>query len=114
MTNNEETTGIIDPAFVGWMQELNDTAANNPIAQRKMIRDRILLSNEFSEADRQLFNTVYDYVEKVYSQGKPLEPNLLKIYLHDLKGYDIDNVSIVRILCLVSLCGFSFDNFQTK
>jgi hypothetical protein len=44
---------------------------------------------------------------KLYQQGKPLEPKLLKIYLENIKGYkNIKLEDMVRIVLLMGLCGF--------
>lgn len=106
---NDELTGTnqIDPEYQEWVNKINN-ASNDSVTQSRLIRDRILLSEEFSAEDRKLFLDVFEYVEKVISQKKQLEPNLLKIYLQDIKGYDIEDIKIIRILVLVALCGFTF------
>ena len=45
---------------------------------------------------------------KLINQGKNLEPNLLKIYLQDIKGENINEVNIVNLFVLLSMCGIEF------
>jgi len=50
---------------------------------------------------------------QVYKDGKPLEMNLLKIYLESVKGYkNIKMTEALNIMLLLSYCGFDFKNVQ--
>ena len=64
---------------------------------------------EYPEAQEQ-FQICFDYVRQVYKEGKPLEMNLLKIYLEQITGYkNIKMTEVINIMLLLSFCGFSFD-----
>lgn len=73
------------------------------------VKDKILESGELTSLYKQQFEDCFNYVLQLYKQGKSLEPNLIKIYLRDVKGYgDISMMDFIKILVLLSYCGFSF------
>lgn len=76
----------------------------------KAIRDKILESPEVTDLFRKQFIDCFDYVTKLYKSNKALEPNLIKIYLEQVCGYKetLKMVDFMRILMLLSYCGFSF------
>jgi hypothetical protein len=73
------------------------------------IKNKILEDNLNTES-KQYFCDCFDYVFNCYKKNKPLELNLIKIYLEDIKGYkNIKMEEFIRTLLLLNLCGFSFD-----
>lgn len=104
---NKETTGDqYSDEYKEWIGAV--MKAQDGVEQRKIVRDQLLKSDELSDEDKRLFTEVFDYCEKNIRQNKPFDSNLLKIYLQDIKGYDIERINIIRILVLMGLCGFSF------
>ena len=70
------------------------------------MKSRILNSNMDNDSKKQ-FNDCYEYFKKLYKSGKPLEANLLKIYLEEIKGYkNIKMEEFIRIVILLGFCGF--------
>ena len=104
--DSEITGDDISPEFKEWAMAY--MKSQDTCVQRNLIKERILQSDELTSEDKKIFTDVFEYCEKLVSQHKPLETNLLKIYLEDIKGYDIDKINVVRILILVTLCGFKF------
>lgn len=73
----------------------------------KEIASKILegIPDEYS---KQFFIDSYEYVYNCYKQNKPLEANLFKIYLEDIKGYkNIKLEEFLRMTFLLSYCGFN-------
>ena len=74
------------------------------------IKNKILESNQVDTNFKQQFNDCFDYVYKLYKNNKTFEPNLIKIYLEDIKGYkNIKMTELFTIMILLSYCGFSFN-----
>ena len=70
------------------------------------IKNKILLGLEDNQS-KQFFIDSFDYVYNLYKQNKPLEANLFRIYLEDIKGYkNIKLEEFIRIIVLLSYCGF--------
>lgn len=89
--------------FEQWKQKLSNM---NFELFAKEIKNKMLDSN-MDDLSKQQFSDCFDYMYKLYQQGKPLEPKLLKIYLEDIKGYkNIKLEDMVRIVLLMGLCGF--------
>ena len=96
--------------FKEWQQSLESmNFEDRAIA----IKEKIIKGlSEFPEAQEQ-FQVCFDYVMEVYKEGKPLEMNLLKIYLESVKCYkNIKMTEVFNIMLLLSYCGFDFKNVQ--
>lgn len=50
------------------------------------IYNRIMNHSDIDKESLKLFEIAYEYCLKLIKQHKPLEHNLLKIYLRDVKG----------------------------
>ena len=75
------------------------------------IKNKIMESPEIDNIFKQQFNDCFDYVYKLYKSNKELEPNLIKIYLEEVKGYkNIKMSDFIRLLFILSFCGFEFEN----
>ena len=98
--NNDESTGNLE--FEQWanrLEHMSDKEISNEIYQR------IIQSSEIDEESRKLFSMAYEYCIKLINQGKDLEPNLLKIYLQDIKGQDIN---LINLFTMLAMCGINF------
>ena len=79
--------------------------------QAEKIRDKILESDELDAKQREFFKDTFAYVMNLYSQGKPLDSNLLRIHYgitQNIEGYPQKIEQFIRTLMLLSLCGFEF------
>lgn len=109
MNQQNEKSGKPDEGFQNWKNELlNGDLTPDEISLK--IRDKILESPQLSTPEqKQFYIDVYDYVKKLIDRGKPLEINLLRIYLEEVKGYDLTVHSIIATLILVSACGIQLN-----
>ncbi len=101
--NSDESTGNLE--FEQWanrLEHMSDKEISNEIYQR------IIQSNEIDEESRKLFSMAYEYCMKLINQGKDLEPNLLKIYLQDIKGQDISQINLINLFTMLAMCGINF------
>lgn len=96
--------------FKEWQQSLESMEfEDRAIAIKEKIIEGL---SEYPEAQEQ-FQVCFDYVMQVYKEDKPLEMNLLKIYLESVKGYkNIKMTEVFNIMLLLSYCGFDFKNVQ--
>lgn len=101
--NSDESTGNLE--FEQWanrLEHMSDKEISNEIYQR------IIQSSEIDEESRKLFSMAYEYCMKLINQGKDLEPNLLKIYLQDIKGQDINQINLINLFTMLAMCGINF------
>ena len=78
------------------------------------MKNKIIDSNMDNDSKKQ-FNDCYEYIKKVYKQGKPLEAKLLKIYLEDIKGYKNLKVNeFINLMILLGFCGFQIQYDKNK
>lgn len=100
---DNETSG--NPEFEQWankLEHMSDQEVSYEIYQR------IMNHSDIDKDSLRLFSEAYEYCMKLINQGKNLEPNLLKIYLQDIKGENINEVNIVNLFILLSMCGIEF------
>ena len=68
-----------------------------------------ILQDNIDELSKNYFQDCFDYVLKLYKSNKPLELNLLKIYLEQIKNYkNIKMDDFIRTIILLGFCGFNF------
>ena len=101
--NNNESTGNLE--FEQWANKLEHMSDQDVSYE---IYQRILNHSDIDKESLRLFSEAYEYCIKLIKQGKNLEPNLLKIYLQDIKGENINEVNIVNLFILLSMCGIEF------
>lgn len=78
--------------------------------QAARIKDRIILSDELDETSKHYFSDMFEYVMQKHKEGKPLDMNLLKIHMTQIKDYKALTLNdFTRALVMLSLCGFQFD-----
>lgn len=104
--NDELSGSSIDKEFNQWADELEHMS---DLEVSRSIYDRIINYSDLSNDDKRLLADSYEYAMKLINNNKPLEANLLKIYLHDVKGYDIYKINIVNVVVLLALCGIIFE-----
>jgi hypothetical protein len=73
------------------------------------IKNKILERANIDEKSKQVFNDCYEYFKKNIKAGKNIDIDLLKIYLTDIKGYDVKQINIYQILLLLSFCGININ-----
>lgn len=73
----------------------------------KEIYDNLVNSDELDEQSRKLFIDTISYVEKLVDQNKQFDTDLYKIYITQIKGYELPTIEqFMRIVILINLCGF--------
>lgn len=73
----------------------------------KEIYDNLIKSDELDEQSRKLFIDTISYVEKLVGQNKQFDTDLYKIYITQIKGYELPTIEqFMRIVILINLCGF--------
>lgn len=78
------------------------------------MRDQILKSPELDKKSRQYFTDAFAYVMRLHKENKPLDTNLMRIHMVDIKGYKgISVQEFGRVLLLLAFCGFEF-SYQGK
>ena len=93
--------------FQNWSKEIQQMDFDG---YSKAIRDIIIEKGDIDQKSKQYFYDCYDYVFKLYKQNKPLETNLLYIYLTKIKGYKTLNIQeFTIVILLLSLCGFQIE-----
>lgn len=104
-----ESTG--NPEYNIWAENLSHMS-DKEISYE--IYKRIMDHSDIDEESRKLFSLAYEYCMKLINQGKNLEPNLLKIYLQDIKGQDINQINIINLFTLLSICGINFESIDNQ
>lgn len=104
---NNESSG--NPEFEQWtnkLEHMSDQEVSYEIYQR------IMKHSDLDKESLNLFSMAYEYCMKLINQGKNLEPNLLKIYLQDIKGQDISQINLINLFALLGLCGINFTSVE--
>lgn len=100
-----ETSG--NPEYEKWADKLSNMSDREASYE---IYQQILKNGNLDKESAELLTLSYNYCLKLIDQGKPLEPNLLKIYLKDIKGKDIAQINVINLFALLALCGINFSN----
>lgn len=100
-----ETTGS-NKEFNQWADKLSHMSDRE--ASRE-IYNRIMSHSDINKDALDVFSDAYEYCIKLIDQGKPLETNLLKIYLEEVKGRDINKINVVNLFTLLGICGINFN-----
>ena len=80
--------------------------------QAKRIRDKLLESDELDTKSKQYFSDAFDYVSSLNRDGKPLDTNLMRIHMTEIKNYKALTLQdFTKVLLMLSLCGYQFDFF---
>ena len=80
--------------------------------QSKRIRDKLLESDELDAKSKQYFSDAFDYVSSLNRDGKPLDTNLMRIHMTEIKNYKALTLQdFTKVLLMLSLCGYQFDFF---
>lgn len=101
---NNESSG--NPEFEQWADKL-EKMSDYEVSRE--IYDRLINHSDIDNESRELFKLAYEYCIKLISQGKNLEPNLLKIYLQDIKGKNINQIKLTNLFILLGICGINFE-----
>ena len=64
---------------------------------------------DFDDFYQEALKAAYEYFKKNIKAGKNIDIDLLKIYLTDIKGYDVKQINIYQILLLLSFCGININ-----
>jgi len=103
---SESTENITDIEFNEWadkLSKMDDEDASRAVLQR------VLENSDLYDSDKELLKDAYEYCMKLIHQGKPLEIDLLKIYLGDIKNYKVNDVNLYNLIILLGCCGICFD-----
>lgn len=103
---NETSGNEKDKEFIAWCNSLEKSNLTDKEISLA-IRDKVLESSQLDKKSKEIFKDTYNYIAKILEQNKPFEINLLRIYLKDICGYDLDQYSIITTLLLCSMCGLS-------
>lgn len=108
MSNYSESTGSKEQdEFNKWADELSKMS--DAEVSREIFK-RIMLSDDLSKAEKDIFKDAYEYCWKLIDQHKPLQLDLMKIYLEQLKGYELNKVNFVNLFMMLGMCGINFVN----
>lgn len=98
--------------FEKWKSEFENLSFEE---YAKKIRDKILESPQLEPEAKEIFKDAFEYMLELTEAKKPLDTNLLKIRLVDIKGHkNFDMIGFTQVLMLLSLCGFQFDFLQSQ
>ena len=95
-----------DKEFNAWADKLEKMS---DMEVSREVFNRIMFKSDIDDKSKELLSLSYEYCVKLINQNKPLEPNLLKIYLQDIKGYDINQVNLTGLILLLGCCGINFN-----
>lgn len=101
---NSESTGD-NSEYNAWLDRLSKM---DDMSVSRELYDRVVNHSDIDKESIELFKIAYDYAIKLINQGKPLEVNLLKIYLQDIKGKDINQINMINLVALLGICGIEF------
>lgn len=104
---NTESTGDLND-YNKW---LNSLSKLDDKGVSREIYNRIVNHSDIDKESIELFKIAYDYAIKLINQGKNLEINLLKIYLQDVKGKDINQINMMNLIALLGICGINFKKY---
>lgn len=104
---NTESTGDLNDynKWLNSLSKLDDKEVSHEIY------NRIVNHSDIDKESIELFKIAYDYAIKLINQGKNLEINLLKIYLQDVKGKDINQINMMNLIALLGICGINFKKY---
>lgn len=102
---NNELSGISDNGYEEWLKKL-ESMSDIEICYE--MHNRVMEKSDIDEESKELFDLAFNYCMKLIIQKKPLESNLLKIYLQDIHHKDINQINMVLLVTLLSLCGINF------
>lgn len=108
MSNNiEELSGSNKDRqeFEKWADALSHM---DDLSVSRELFNRIMNHSDLNDDDKALLSDAYQYCQKLLKYGKPLEPDLLRIYLQDLKGYEISQINMVNLIIMLGCCGIVF------
>lgn len=91
--------------YENWLNKLEKM---DDISVSRELYNRIMNHSDLSKKDKDLLSDAYEYCNKLMRNGKKLEPDLLRIYLEELKGYQISQVNMVNLVILLGCCGIVF------
>lgn len=109
MSKNNESTN--NQEYLQWANKLEHMT---DLEVSRAIFDRIMNHSDINKQQLELFSIAYEYCLKLIMQNKILEPNLLKIYLQDIKGKDISELNMVNVITLLGLCGINFNQLKNE
>lgn len=101
---NSESTGD-NSEYNAW---LNNLSKMDDMSVSRELYNRIVYHSNIDKESIELFKLAYEYAVKLINQGKPLEPNLLRIYLRDIKGKDVNQINMINLIALLGICGIEF------
>ena len=106
---NSESTGNnkinTDKEFNEWADRLEKM---DDLSISREVFNRVMAHSDIDDESKNILDLSYNYCFKLIQQGKPLDINLLKIYLEEIKGIEVSRLNMVNIILLLGLCGINF------
>jgi len=103
--SNESTRDVSDREFEAWADSLSKMSDEEA---SRTILEHVIATSDLASDDKVLLRDAYDYCMKLIHQGKPLEIDLLKIYLGQIKDYKVNDVNLYNLIILLGCCGIYF------
>lgn len=95
-----------DKEIEKWIERLKELSFEDKAIA---IKDQIVKEWQYDYKSKRFFIDCFNYFLKQYKINKPIEMDLLKIYLTNLCGWKEEDLSIegfLRTLMILELCGF--------
>lgn len=74
------------------------------------VKNKILESPELDKKSKAYFTDAFNYVMGLHKANKPLDTNLMRIHMTEVKNYTMLTLNdFTKVLLMLSLCGFQFD-----
>ncbi|WQJ53586.1 MAG: hypothetical protein [Wendovervirus sonii] len=88
-----------------WLNKL-EKLSDTEIAYE--LHDRIMNHSNLDDESKEIFDLSFQYCMKLIKNEKPLETNLLKIYLEDVHHKNVSRIDTVVLFTLLNVCGINF------
>lgn len=89
-----------------WIESLKSLSFED---RATAIKDQVVKHWQYDYKSKRFFEDCFNYFMKQYKINKPVEMDLLKIYLVNLCGWKEEDLTIegfLRTLVILELCGF--------
>ena len=79
------------------------------------VKNKILESTELDQKSKSYFTDAFNYVMNLHQSNKPLDVNLMRIHMTEVKNYTMLTFDdFTKVLLMLGLCGFQFDFCKDK
>jgi len=95
-----------DNGYNEWLDKL-EKLTDTEVAYE--LHDRIMNHGNLDKESKEIFDLSFNYCMKLIEQHKPLESNLLKIYLEDVHHKNVSRIDTLVLFALLGTCGINFN-----